>query len=164
MKRGLVIYLRLLVLVGVFLISGVLAQAEVCIEEGIPLFTPSQKIYLDDSLNSVKTTIRGIDLPSILSQGTFSGNVKAEYVQSIEIGSYPKVVFAKQPTSSDDPSFGLRLSTVRSNYFYKDSITFSRAVDFTSPSSVGKNILLFGKNLINLGQVADHLRISKTKN
>ncbi len=82
-------------------------------------------------------------MPALLKKGSFFGNVAAEYVQGIEIGSYPKIIFAKQPTSSDGPSFGLRLSTVENNYFYKVSITFSRAVDFTK--STGKDIKIFGK-------------------
>ncbi|MDO8509386.1 MAG: hypothetical protein Q7S27_06930 [Nanoarchaeota archaeon] len=137
-----------LVLIGIFLINGVLAQADICTEESAPLFTSSQKIYLNEPLNIAKTLLGEADLPKLLKRGKFSGNVEAEYSHIIEIGSNPKVVYAKQPTSSDDPSFGLKLSTSRGSNFYNATIVFNKAVDFTSSDSIGEKINLFGKNFV----------------
>ncbi len=142
MRRG-EVFVFLGLLFGVFFVNGVIAQADVCLKETAPLFTASQKIYLNDPLNVAKTNIAESEMSNFLKRGVFSGNVETEYTQNIEIGSDPSVVFAKQPTSSDDPLFLLRLSNVASNYFYKTSITFSRAVDFTD--SKEQNIKLFSK-------------------
>lgn len=142
MKRGLII-ICLGFLFGIFLISVVFAQADVCVKESASLSTSSQKIYLNEPLSVAKSVLRESDLPTLLKRGTLSGDVDVEYVQNIEMGSYPRIIFAKQPKSSDDPSFVLRLSTVLSNYLYNMSVTFSRSVDFTKLH--GKDIELFGK-------------------
>jgi len=79
--------------------------------ETAELFTSSTKIYINDTLNAVKSVLTDTDLPIILKDGSFSGNVDASYTQTIELGSWPQITFEKQPTSSDDPIAGLKTST-----------------------------------------------------
>jgi len=109
------------------------------------LFSDSSKIYVNDSLNKVKTSLTKTDLPTVLAKQSFSGNVDATILQTIEIGSNPSITFAKQPTSSDDPSIGLSLSTNTANYVYNASATFSKAVNLTHTDSEGEEISLFGQ-------------------
>src|SRR3989344_1751132 len=98
--------------------------------EAAPLFTGTE-IYVNDSLNSVKTVLTKTELPTVLATGSFSGNTDATYTQTLDIGSNPQVTFAKQPTSSDDPDFGLATSTSTANYIYNATVTFNKAVNFT---------------------------------
>src|SRR3989344_1304111 len=72
--------------------------------EAAALFTGGTKIYVNDTLNTIKTTMTKSELPTTLKDETFSGNVDATVTQSIQVGSNPRVTFEKQPTSSDDPS------------------------------------------------------------
>ncbi len=146
-----VIWKILVFLVGfiVFFISGVMAQAVVC-EESIPLFTASDKIYINEPLNSIKTILSKSELPGLLTDGVFIGNVDTRYTQYIEIGSYPKVVFAKQPSIFNDPLYGLMLIPVSNNYFYKTVISFDKPVDFSNLDSRRQEINLFGVKFIIL--------------
>src|SRR3989344_1547556 len=112
--------------------------------EAAPLFTGT-KIYVNDSLNSVKTVLTKTELPTVLATGSFSGNTDATYTQTLDIGSNPQVTFAKQPTSSDDPDFGLATSTSTANYIYNATVTFNKAVNFTHADSKGADIKLFGQ-------------------
>jgi len=143
-------YGKLLVLLvcSILFINSVTAQEAVCVGEAAPLFTAASKIYLNEPLNSVRSVLVDTELPGLLTDGRFDGNVLAEYTQTIEIGSYPKVVFAKQPTSFNDPVFGLMLSPVSSRYLYKTVIAFGRAVDFTHLDSKGREIKLFGREYL----------------
>ncbi len=142
-------YGKLLVLLvfGILFINSVIAQAVVC-GESRPLFSASNKLYLNEPLNSVMSVIVKNDLPMLLANGEFRGNIDASYTQNIEIGRYPKVVFAKQPTSFNDPLYGLMLSLTSTNYLYKTIITFSRAVDFSNSNSRTQEINLFGVKFI----------------
>src|SRR3989338_4954074 len=112
--------------------------------EAAPLFTGT-KIYVNDSLNSVKTVLTKTELPTVLATCSFSGNTDATYTQTLDIGSNPQVTFAKQPTSSDDPDFGLATSTSTANYIYNATVTFNKAVNFTHADSKGAYIKLFGQ-------------------
>ncbi len=147
MKRGL-IFGFLIIVFGIFLVNGVFAQADVCFEEAVSLSTATQKIYLNEPLYTARTVISRVDLPNVLSKGTFSGNVQTDYDQSINIGGYPKVIYAKEPSPLNDPSYVLKFITVSSKYLYDSSITFSQALDFTDPNSIGEPIILFGKEFI----------------
>jgi hypothetical protein len=113
--------------------------------EAIPLFTGGTKLYINDSLNAVKNVLTKSDLPTVLADESFSGIVDATVTQTIVLGFNPKVNFAKQPTSSDDPDFGVSLSTNTASYLYNATATFSKAVDFTNASSKGESITLFGQ-------------------
>jgi len=113
--------------------------------EAIELFSGGTKLYVNDSLNTVKNVLTKANLPTVLKDGSFSGIVDASITQTIEIGFNPRFQFKKQPTSSDDPGYGLTTSTTLANYIYNASATFSKAVDFTNASSEGEEIVLFGQ-------------------
>jgi hypothetical protein len=113
--------------------------------ETVELFSGGTKIYLNDSLNTVKSVLTKSDLPTVLSDESFSGNVDASVTQQITLGSFPKVVYAKQPTSDDDPNFALQLSTTAANIIYNASATFSKAVNFSHSDSQGQTLTLFGQ-------------------
>src|SRR3989344_4456153 len=115
--------------------------------ETFPLFTGGTKIYINDTLNKVKTVVTDSELPTILTDGDFSGNVDAEYTQTIVLGSNPRVTFAKQPDSSDDdPAVGLALgTTATSQTTYNATVTFDKTVNFTHADSEGEDITLFGQ-------------------
>jgi hypothetical protein len=100
---------------------------------------------MSDVLNKVKNILTKSDLPTILADGTFSGNVDASYSQTIEVGAYPNITFAKQPTSSDDPNLGIKLSTSTNSAAYNLTVSFGKAVNFSSSDSKGQDIDLFGK-------------------
>ena len=113
--------------------------------ETVALFSGGTKIYLNDSLNTVKNILTESDLPTVLADETFSGNVDAKITQQIELGTYPKVTYGKQPTNDDDPQFALALSTTMTNYIYNASATFSKAVNFSHADSEGETLDLFGQ-------------------
>ncbi len=122
--------------------------------EAVGLFTGGTKLYINDNLNTVKTVLTKSDLPTVLADQSFSGNVDASITQTIDIGSNPRVTFEKQPTSSDDPDFGLKLSTSSANYIYNATATFSKAVNFTHADSEGETITLFGQKF-TVGSATD---------
>jgi hypothetical protein len=113
--------------------------------ETVELFSGGTKIYINDSLNTVKNVLTKSDLPTVLADEDFSGNVDASITQQITLGSYPKVIYGKQPTNEDDPAYSLQLSTSTTNYIYNASATFSKAVNFTHADSQGQSLTLFGQ-------------------
>jgi hypothetical protein len=126
--------------------------------ESAALFTGSSKININDSLNNVKTVLTETELPTVLKKQSFSGNVDATITQTIDIGSNPRLQYAKQPTSSDDPALGFSLSTNTANYIYNASASFSRAVNFTSADSENREITLFGEKY-TIGSATDSINI-----
>src|SRR3989338_7455499 len=98
--------------------------------EAAALFTGGTKLYINDSLNTVTNVLTKSNLPVTLMDGDFSGNVDATITQTIDLGSNPRVTFAKQPTSSDDPNYALTTSSTQANYIYNSTVTFSKAVNF----------------------------------
>ncbi|MDO8509275.1 MAG: hypothetical protein Q7S27_06370 [Nanoarchaeota archaeon] len=125
--------------------------------EASPLFTSGSKLYVDDVLNTVKNTLTETELPTVLVDGTFSGNVEATFTQKIEVGSWPtlNITYAKHPTSSDDPQFGIALSTTSAIRFYNSTITFSKAVNFTHADSEGQDITMFGQKFTIASATSD---------
>lgn len=113
--------------------------------EAAPLFTTGSRLYLNDSLNTIKTVLTKTQLPTVLKDSSFSGNVDATVASTIEIGSKPLVKFAKEPTSSSDPEFGLSYSSTQANYLYNASVTFSKTVNLTHADSKGEDLTLFGQ-------------------
>jgi len=114
--------------------------------EAYPLFTGSSKIYMNESLNSVRSILTDTELPTLLADGTFEGDVSADYTQTIKIGSNPRLVFGKHPTNDDDPIVAFSLSTsAQTNPVYNMSVTFDQAVNFTSSDSIGESLTIFGK-------------------
>ena len=114
-------------------------------DEVAPLFTGSSKIYNNDSLNGVVSVLTDKELPSVLQDGTFSGNVEAKTTQTIVLGSSPYVTFAEQPSSDDDPQFGLALQTSTSYPVYNATVTFNKAVNMSHADSKGAELELFGQ-------------------
>ena len=112
--------------------------------EAFALFTGGTKIYMNDSLNAVTTVLTKSQLPTLLADTSFSGNVDATIYQKIDLGSNPKVLFKKQPTSDDDPNYALATSTTQTSYIYNATATFSKAVNFSHADSEGEDITLFG--------------------
>lgn len=126
--------------------SGTSGASTSATGENYPLFTSSSELFLNSSLNSVIKTLTPTELPIILEDDTFDGDVTAAYEQRITLGEYPVVVFAQQPTDDDDPQYGLRLgTTVGSQYLYNATVTFDQAVNFTHADSKGEEITLFGQ-------------------
>ncbi len=113
--------------------------------EAIDLGTSGTRIYVNDSLNLVKSVLTKSHLPTLLADKSFSGNVDATITETIDIGSNPKVTFKKQPTSEDDPNYALAISTTKANYIYNTTATFSKAINFSHADSEGEDISLFGQ-------------------
>ena len=114
--------------------------------EAYPLFTDSSELFLNSTLNSVRTTLAEQELPTILQDGTFDGQVTATYEQRILLGSNPVITFAQMPTTSDDPKIGIQLGTTPSTQgVYNATVTFDQAVNFTHADSVGEDLTLFGQ-------------------
>ncbi|MBU3912596.1 MAG: hypothetical protein KKE50_00740, partial [Nanoarchaeota archaeon] len=110
--------------------------------EAAPLFTGGSKLYINDTLNAVKTIVTKSDMPIVLADGSFSGNVDATYTETITLGSIPRIIYGKVPTSSDDPTFALSYST---DYLYNATTTFNKAVALNHTDSKNQELTLFGK-------------------
>lgn len=125
--------------------------------EAVSLDSNSDRIWLNTSLNSVKSTLTKSDLPTILMESSFSGDVDATLTPTIKLiagaaaggDNSGKVIFAKQPKSSSDPVLGISLgSSATSNPLYNASVTFSKAVNFTDSDTQGETIELFGNEFV----------------
>jgi len=122
--------------------------------EVVSLDTSADRIWLNTSLNAVKSTITKSDLPTVLGDYTFSGDVTSKVTSAIKLQSggaagsdnSGKIVFTKQPSSSDDPVVGISMGTsATSNPLYNASATMS-AINFTHADSEGEEIVLFGQS------------------
>jgi hypothetical protein len=120
--------------------------------ETAALDTSSDRIWLNTSLNAVKTTLTSNDLPTVLADYTFSGDVEAKMTSTIEMLSgaaaggagSSKVIFARQPKSSNDPVIGISLGS-SSQPLYNATITFPE-INFSHADSEGESITLFGQD------------------
>jgi len=112
--------------------------------EAYELFTSSTPLQLNNSLNSVRSSATDTNLPMVLGDTDFSGNVDAEVQHQLIFGSNPRVIFAKEPTTSSDPSVGLFYGTTAATYLYNATVTFDETVNFTHSDSEGESITLFG--------------------
>ena len=118
--------------------------------EAYPLFTGSTKVYINDSLNTVRGVLTETEMPTVLNDDSFSGNVDASYTQTITLGTVYStrdknlITFAKQPTSDTDPQLALTIGTARTDPLYNASVTFNKAVNLTHADSEGEEITLFG--------------------
>ena len=125
--------------------------------EVVSLDTSADKIWLNTSLNAVKSTITKSDLPTLLADYSFSGDVTSKVTSTIKLQAGDTttvasdqntgtVIFAKQPSSSDDPVIGISLGTsATSNPLYNASATMS-AINFSHADSEGEEIVLFGQS------------------
>jgi hypothetical protein len=114
--------------------------------DAYPLFTSSTPLQLNNSLNSVRTTATENSLPIVLADADFSGNVDAQAQFQITLGSNPRVIYAKEPTTSSDPTAGLFFATSAASYLYNATVTFDEAVALNSSDSEGESITLFGQD------------------
>ena len=121
--------------------------------ETVSLDTSSTRIWLNTSLNTAKSTLTKTDLPTVLADYTFSGNTEAKLTANIKFvagdaaggANSGKVIFAKQPKSSNDPVIGISLGTSQTDdILYNASVTMS-AINFTHTDSEGEEIELFGQ-------------------
>ncbi len=114
--------------------------------EAAPLFSGATKLYINDTLNAVFTVVTESELPTVLADETFSGNVDATLTQTLDVGSNPRLTFAKQPTSSDDPELAWTLGTsTTTQYLYNATVSFNKAVNLSHASSEGQTIKMFGQ-------------------
>lgn len=131
--------------------GGHVTQTQVDPDRSFPLFTSSSQLFLNNTVNAVRTTVTDADLPSVLAEGTFDGvsglsSSSTQFTHKIVIGDNPVITFAKMPTSSDDPSIGVSFSTNPSTTpLYNATITFDQNVNFTHADSIGEDINLFGQ-------------------
>jgi hypothetical protein len=121
--------------------------------ETVSLDTSADRIWLNTSLNAIKSTITKSDLPTVLADYSFSGDTTSKVISTIKlIAGNPtgvensgKVIFAKQPESSDDPTIAVSVGTAQNTYpLYNASATMS-AINFTHADSEGGEIELFGQ-------------------
>lgn len=110
------------------------------------LFTGSSPLLLNSSISTVRGTVSSTNLPTVLADSDFSGNVDATITHTIKVGPNARAIFAKQPTSSDDPTVGISVGTTSGNYLYNASISFNKAVNFSHSDSEGEEIELFGQS------------------
>ncbi|MBI4116627.1 hypothetical protein HY449_02700 [Candidatus Pacearchaeota archaeon] len=115
--------------------------------EAVALFTGGTKLYINDSLNTIRSTVGEEQMPIALIDGTFSGNVDATITQSVEIGPNPKVTFNNQPKSSDDPVIALTTSTTDANPMFNLTATFNKAINVSHADSQGESFKLFGMDI-----------------
>jgi hypothetical protein len=122
--------------------------------ETVSLDTSADRIWLNTSLNSVKSTLTKSDLPTILADYTFSGDVTSKVTSTVKTiagaaaggDNSGKVIFTKQPSSSNDPAIGISMgASATSNALYNASATMS-AINFTHADSEGEEIVLFGQS------------------
>ena len=125
--------------------------------ELVSLDSSADRVWLNTSLNSVKSTLTKTDLPTVLADYTFSGNVDSKLTSTIKLITGETttaivsdehtgtVLFLKQPKSSDDPIIGISMGTSQAAYpLYNASATMS-AINFTHADSEGQDITLFGQ-------------------
>jgi hypothetical protein len=123
--------------------------------EAAPLFSGSTKLYINDTIDSVKSVLSDSEMPALLVDGSVSGNVDTTYTQTIDIGFNPQVTFAKQPTSSEDPIFGIQTSTTAANYIYNATVTFNKAINLTHADTEGEDLTLFGQKFTIASATSD---------
>lgn len=121
--------------------------------ETVSIDTSADRIWLNTSLNAVKSTFTKTDLPTVLADYTFSGDVTSKVTSTVKLiaggpdgDNSGRVIFTKQPTSSDDPVIGISLnsSSTGAGGLYNASATMA-AINFTHADSEGEEIQLFGQ-------------------
>ncbi|MEK6855136.1 MAG: hypothetical protein AABX73_02855 [Nanoarchaeota archaeon] len=126
--------------------------------EAFALFTGSSKIYINDSLNKVKSVVTDSNLPIVLKDGTFEGDVTSTYEQTVTLNNHPRLKYSQQPTSSDDPIINLALGTTNANHIYNLTVTFNKAINLSHADSEGAELNLFGQKLV-VGAATDNTNL-----
>ncbi len=138
--------------------TGTTGAAATTSGETVALDSSSDRIWLNTSLNSVKSTLTKTDLPTVLADYTFEGDVSSKLTATIKLIAGETtdalvgdehtgtVIFSKQPKSSNDPSIGISLGTSATAYpLYNATVSMS-AINFTDDDSEGEDIVLFGQS------------------
>jgi len=129
------------------------------VSNGISLDLPGEKIYLNDSISSVKDVLTGSDL-SFLGKDSFEDDdgTTHEYTQYIELGSSAVVRFEQEDTDEDPiieiGGFGYG-SSDSNNPLYIVKIDFSEAVAFNDTDIEGNKITLLGREF-TIASETDH--------
>src|SRR3989344_530183 len=90
--------------------------------ETYPLFTETSKVYMNDTL-SIRAILTDQELENVLADSKFEGNVNADVTNTIYLGSNPRVVYGKHPSSGDDdPTVAVTLGNSASNYVYNATV------------------------------------------
>jgi len=124
-------------------------------DNAVSLDSSSTRIYLNTSLNVAKSTFTKTDMADILADFTFSGDVDSKITSTLNVyagdtagvANGNNVIFAKQPSSSDDPAIGLSMDTDATYALYNATATFP-AINFNTADSQGETIRLFGKDFV----------------
>ncbi len=130
--------------------GGTTTSGSVSGGDSYALYTSSTPIQLNTSISAVRSSVTSNNLP-ILADSDFTATSDSTDDSSItvshkiEVGANPRAVFAKEPTSNDDPTAGILLGTTAATHLYNASATFSKDVNFTDTDSKGDTIDLFGK-------------------
>lgn len=113
--------------------------------EVFPLFTSSTELWMNTSINAARNTLTDDDLPTVLADSDFSGNVDADITQTIILNGQNRLSFGQEPTSDDDPTIYMDIGTTAATGLYNTSIVFDNTVNFTNTDSQGETMTLFGK-------------------
>src|SRR3989344_7765265 len=105
------------------------------------LYTASTKLYLNDSINKVRSSVTATILPNLLSTNSFN-NGTVYYTSYISFGKIP-ITFSK--LLNNDPKVGVYASK---SYLYNVSIIFSNNVNFSDPNLINSNITLLKRNFV----------------
>src|SRR3989344_5846428 len=116
--------------------------------EAYPLFTSSTPLQLNSSISAVRSSLTESNLPTVLTDTSFSGDVDANVEYKLTLGSKPRVVFGAIPTTNDDSTVGVTFSTSSGNYLYNATTTFSKVVILNHTDSEGETISLFGQDFV----------------
>lgn len=119
----------------------------------------SDLLYLNDELGENLQTLTSTELGVVLADATFvdDGGTNYNYEQTIAIGSssdYNKFEFGNSDNDFDDPMLMLDLEESTGREIYNLTVTFSKAVNFTSANSEGEEIEFFGKTF-TIGTATD---------
>lgn len=132
--------------------------------ESYPLFTTSSQLFLNSTLNTARDTLTDQQLPTLLEDGTLEGDSSYTYEQRIVLGSNPQVTFAQMPTSNDDPTVGISISTSASTSpVYNSSLIFDGNANFTHADTIGEDFEIFGqKYTVGAGTTTTKLVLLKS--
>jgi hypothetical protein len=121
------------------------------------------RLYMNSSINSVHGSLTASQLPNVLADSSFEGNVAADVTQNIKIGPNSRILFGQEPTTDDDPVVYVSLGTTASTYVYNATITFNKAVNMSDADSVGETLTLFGQDFtVGAGTTNTNLYLYKS--
>ncbi|MCS7123336.1 MAG: hypothetical protein RMJ17_02060, partial [Candidatus Aenigmarchaeota archaeon] len=115
---------------------------------GVSLDTPDSKLYLEDRINKIKSTLTGTDLEFLGSGKTEDmDGISYEYSQYLSVGG--KMIKYKQPdvaAGMKDPVYLVELGTSPSSGAYLVNLWVTFTKTFNTSKAVGRELKLFGKS------------------